>query len=128
MMREGAETVSTMHNILRRSDDPEPEPSAAFVAWAEAHQDDPAGDALDAAYAAHERQDREAAFRVGDLVIWRHEMRGGYGYVERIPGKVVRVTPKRVIIRVERQRGTYTSEMVERSVKPEYVERRGAAQ
>jgi hypothetical protein len=40
------------------------------------------------------------AFHFGQQVIWRHEMRGGYGYTEAIQAVVVAVTPKRVRIRV----------------------------
>lgn len=53
----------------------------------------------------------------GDRVIWHHEMRGGYGYTERIPAEVVRLTAQRVTIRVSRKDGT----TVERSVKRENV-------
>lgn len=57
----------------------------------------------------------------GNKVIWRHEMRGGYGYVERIPATVVSVFAKRVRIRVEMRRSECVSEIVERTVKPEHL-------
>ena len=60
-------------------------------------------------------------FAPGQRVIWRHELRGGYGYIERIPGEVVRVTAKRVIIRVGRHLNPYAIELVERSVRPEHL-------
>jgi hypothetical protein len=37
----------------------------------------------------------------GQRVIWRHVPRGGYGFVLRIPATVVKVTQKRVTIKVE---------------------------
>jgi hypothetical protein len=59
-------------------------------------------------------------FQPGQPVMWRHEMRGGYAYVEYIPGVVVRVTPQQVTIRVNRRDGS----AVERSVKPEHLKPR----
>ena len=50
----------------------------------------------------------------GACAIWRHEMRGGYGYGERIPVVIVRQRQKRVRIRAMRKSG----EIVERLVEP----------
>lgn len=45
----------------------------------------------------------------GLRVIWRHKPRGGYGFVLKIPAKVLHVTRKRVTIEVETdQRGPKT--------------------
>jgi hypothetical protein len=40
-------------------------------------------------------------YQPGDLVIWEHETRGGYGYVERIPAIVVRPSAQKVTIEVQ---------------------------
>jgi hypothetical protein len=41
----------------------------------------------------------------GQLVTWLHQPRGGYGYEERIPGKVVKVGEKLVQIEVRKKNG-----------------------
>jgi hypothetical protein len=41
----------------------------------------------------------------GQLVAWLREARGGYGYVEPIPGTVVKVGEKRVQIEVHKKNG-----------------------
>ena len=66
------------------------------------------------------RASMESEFAPGQRIIWRHELRGGYGYIERIPGEVVRVTAKRVVIRVGRHY-RHGIEPVERSVRPEHL-------
>ena len=53
-------------------------------------------------------------FEPGQRVTWVHEMRGGYGYTERIPAEVVRVTAKRVTIRVRLQSGAHVTRSVKR--------------
>lgn len=53
--------------------------------------------------------------QVGLDVIWRRELRGGYGYVEHVQAKVVKVTDKRVSIACTKLSG----DQVVRSVKPE---------
>ncbi len=52
-------------------------------------------------------------WRIGEQVIWVHEMRGGYGYVEKIPAIIVKLGEARVTIEVQRKSG----EFVRRSVK-----------
>lgn len=65
-----------------------------------------------------------ARFAPGDLVTWLHVPRGGYGYFWPVDGEVVRVTAKRVRIRVAKRSG----EKVTVSVRPEYLRRqRGTA-
>jgi hypothetical protein len=49
----------------------------------------------------------------GDQVLWHHEMRGGYGYVEIIPVTVIRAGPVAAIVQVQKWDGT----MVRRRVK-----------
>ena len=51
---------------------------------------------------------------VGDRVSWRREQRGGYGFVEHIPGVVLALTPRKARIRVALRDGT----AVERHVDP----------
>lgn len=51
----------------------------------------------------------------GDLAVWHHLPRGGYGYVYVVPCVVVRCTGKRVRIAVRKTDGF----VVERSVKAE---------
>ena len=53
----------------------------------------------------------------GDRVIWQHEMRGGYGWVEAVPVVVVRLTAQRIRIRALRLTGA----LAERSVHPEHI-------
>lgn len=53
----------------------------------------------------------------GDQIMWRHKMRGGYGYAEWIPGGLVKINPKTLRIRVRRKDGS----IVERNVKSEHV-------
>jgi hypothetical protein len=55
------------------------------------------------------------------LVTWMHQPRGGYGYIERIPGKVVKVGEKLVQIEVRKKNG----EAVTRWVDPKNLEKRG---
>jgi hypothetical protein len=50
-----------------------------------------------------------------------HQPRGGYGYIERIPGKVVKVGEKLVQIEVRKKNG----EAVTRWVDPKNLEKRG---
>lgn len=38
------------------------------------------------------------AWKPGEPVYWRQVPRGGYGFTQAVPSKVVRVTPKRVVI------------------------------
>lgn len=56
-------------------------------------------------------------FAPGQSVTWRHQPRGGYGYVIPVDGTVVRVTGRRVVIRVPLRNGT----RVERRVRPEHL-------
>ena len=58
------------------------------------------------------------AFAPGQRIVWLHEYRGGYGYVHRIPGVVVKATPKRVQIEVRKTSG----EAVRRWVLPQNLE------
>lgn len=58
-------------------------------------------------------------FTTGEHVVWYHEMRGGYGYVERIPAEVVKPALKWVTIRVRLK----TGEHVERRVLAKNIER-----
>ena len=56
----------------------------------------------------------------GDMVFWRKEHRGGYGYSTRFPAMVVRVNPKTVRIRLGMLNiSARVTETVERNVKPE---------
>ena len=57
------------------------------------------------------------AFAPGQPVTWLHEMRGGYGYVERIPAEVVRTTTARVLIQARKKSG----ELAQRWVRPEHL-------
>lgn len=41
----------------------------------------------------------------GDRVTWAHEMRGGYGYVEHIPGRLLEVRGERAKIEVRKLDG-----------------------
>lgn len=41
----------------------------------------------------------------GQRVVWRHQPRGGYGYVIRVPATVVRRTAKRVLIAAQLKTG-----------------------
>ncbi len=50
-------------------------------------------------------------------MIWLHEARGGYGYVEAVPALVVQRTPKRVSILLQR----LTGEIVRRSVTSDHL-------
>jgi len=54
-------------------------------------------------------------FTPGQSVTWMYTPPGGYGYVQPVPATVVRLTAKRVFIRVLKYDGTW----VERAVKPE---------
>ena len=47
-----------------------------------------------------------ATLSPGDRVIYLHTDRGGYGFVARVPAIVVRVRPKRVIVRVATRDGS----------------------
>lgn len=57
--------------------------------------------------------------KVGDKITWLHVIRGGYGYVERITGTVVKVTSKRVRIAVKTKDG----ETVRRWIRRENITR-----
>lgn len=57
----------------------------------------------------------------GSKIKWLHEMRGGYGYREWVPGELVKVNAKTLRIRVTRKDGT----PIERNVKPEHVKLAG---
>ena len=50
-----------------------------------------------------------------ERAIWRHELRGGYGYEEDVPVVIVRLTPKRVRVLAQTRSGA----IVERSVSPD---------
>lgn len=56
----------------------------------------------------------------GDGVTWAHEMRGGYGYIERIPGRLLEVRGERAKIKVHKVDG----EVVTRWVKLANLTRR----
>ena len=62
--------------------------------------------------------DRPPTFTPGQRVAWLREYRGGYGYVHRIPGVVVKATAKRVQIEVRKTSG----EAVLRWVRPGHLE------
>jgi len=57
----------------------------------------------------------ESRFSVGQRVVWAHEMRGGYGYIEYLDAVVTKITAKRVSVAVAKKDG----ETVTRSVKAE---------
>ncbi len=56
----------------------------------------------------------------GMAVTWHHELRGGYGYVERIPGRLLELRGERAYIEVTTRDG----KPVRRWVKRENVQRR----
>src|SRR5260221_9838341 len=56
------------------------------------------------------RPPRSTLFPYTTLFRSRHEMRGGYGYIERVPGEVVAVTSKRIHILVKKLDGTRSEE------------------
>lgn len=56
----------------------------------------------------------------GQLVTWLREARGGYGYVEPVPGTVVKIGEKRVQIEVHKKSG----EAVKRWVEAKNLEKR----
>jgi hypothetical protein len=60
----------------------------------------------------------EATFQPGMAVTWLYRQRGGYCLCVPVKAEVVRVTARRVIVRVTKER---TGEVVERSVKAEYL-------
>lgn len=45
------------------------------------------------------------SLKTADKVNWLYKDRGGYGYVRSIAGVVIRITPKKVQIRVARRHG-----------------------
>jgi hypothetical protein len=61
------------------------------------------------------RTEMSNTYQPGDLATWLYEPRGGYGYIIPVDAEVVRVTGKRVRVRVRRVSG----EMVERTVTEE---------
>lgn len=61
------------------------------------------------------REAKKRKFPIGTDIIWLHEPRGGYGYVFRIPGKVVGYGRGRIKIEVAKADG----EKVQRFVKEE---------
>jgi hypothetical protein len=56
----------------------------------------------------------------GARVIWRHVPRGGYGFATTVDAEVVRVGPKRVLVRV----ALLSGELVERWVSRASLARR----
>ena len=63
--------------------------------------------------------DRPPAFTPGQRIVWvSRELCGGQGYAWRIPGVVVKATPKRVQIEVRKTSG----EAVRRWVMPQNLE------
>lgn len=56
----------------------------------------------------------------GDCVTWLYSPHGGYGYVIPVDAEVVRLTPKRVVVRVALWDGT----LVERRVRAEMLRER----
>jgi DNA-binding transcriptional ArsR family regulator len=65
-------------------------------------------------------QDRTALtqqLQVGDLVTWRHQPPGGYGYVYPVDGEVVSIGPVKVRIRAQRKDGSHK----DIAVKSEYL-------
>lgn len=55
----------------------------------------------------------------GQSLVWRHQPRGGYGYVYTVPVTVVRVGPKRVLVRAPLANGLGGDKDV--WVRPEYL-------
>jgi hypothetical protein len=55
---------------------------------------------------------------VGDEMVWKHQFRGDYGYVERIACRVVAIGRRRVVIEVKTKDG----QTVQRLVKAENLE------
>jgi hypothetical protein len=53
-------------------------------------------------------------------VTWKHQPRGGYGYIFRVPATITAVGEKRIRIRVQKVSG----EWVEKWVRPENLEPR----
>ena len=65
---------------------------------------------------------RPPPFAPGQRIVWvPRELRGGQGYAWRIPGMVVKATPKRVQIEVRKTSG----EAVRRWVLPQNLEAEG---
>lgn len=60
-------------------------------------------------------------WEVGDLVVWQHEPRGGYGYTFPVSGRVVAVAGQRICIEVRLR----TGEAVRRWVTPARLRHRG---
>lgn len=60
-------------------------------------------------------QGNQTPLQEGQAVTWFHTMRGGYGYVERVPAVVWRIGNKRVTILVKDNDGN----PLRRSVSPE---------
>ena len=58
------------------------------------------------------------AFQPGTRVTWRYEQRGGWGYVIPVAAVVVRVGPRRVLIRAASRRIGGEWRIVERWVRP----------
>ena len=71
---------------------------------------------------------KRGSFEVGDPIEWFHKRRGGWGYQSLVPGTVVKINPKTIRIRVQKNiNGTWnepSGEWVERNVKPEKVRHR----
>jgi hypothetical protein len=44
-------------------------------------------------------------WKPGQQVIWIHTRGGGFGYAERVPAIVIRITPQRVVIEVRERDG-----------------------
>lgn len=59
-----------------------------------------------------------AAFQHGARVTWFYEQRGGWGYTIPVAAVVVRVGPKRVLIRAARRTFGSDWQLVERWVRP----------
>src|SRR5690606_32892205 len=64
------------------------------------------------------------AFQPGTRVTWRYEQRGGWGYVIPVAAVVVRVGPKRVLIRAASRRIGGEWRIVERWVRPDRLRSR----
>ena len=62
-------------------------------------------------------------FQPGDRITWLHQPRGGYGYGYPVDGTVVRVSGRRVVIRVPLRSG----DLVERRVHSENLRPREEA-
>ena len=53
-----------------------------------------------------------STYTVGQQVVWTRELRGGWGYVERVNGRVVAVRPTRIQISVQRAPGEWVERWV----------------